>query len=117
MKLPKRLSIVLVSAAFAVVVGCGDHFTDSSLGFVSVSIIDTSTLLPVPNVVVAISGTGHSATTGKDGSVRFELTPGKYYVDSNVCCVGPSFKRYHLPIIVESGREIEVSLAACSACL
>ena len=55
--------------------------------------------------------------TDADGIARFEVAPGEYFVDAQVCCIGPGFIEYHEPVQVVARQTAQVQLLACLKCL
>jgi hypothetical protein len=96
---------------------CNKEPSESAAGIISVSVIDNdSESTPVPNVEIRISPGDIILKTNADGIAISEVDPGDYFVDADVCCVGPGFIHYHEPIRVIANNTVEVELAACSLC-
>jgi hypothetical protein len=109
-----RISLLIAVALTAM--GCGDDPAQSETGRIHVAVVDNSTSDPVEGVEIAITPAGVVSTTAADGVARFEIAPGDYFVDAQVCCVGPGFIQYHEPIQVVARETAEVTLSACLSC-
>lgn len=96
--------------------GCGDDPATPVPGSVVVVVADRSLNEPVEGVEVRLSPAGLVATTGADGIARFDVAPGDYFVDAQVCCLGPGFIRYHEPVTVTAQQSAEITLDACLRC-
>ena len=116
MKLCRTLVVMLVLSCLALLQGCSDSSEQPRTGTVSALVIDGS-LGPVADVEITLSPTNLVAKTDKNGLVVFDVPPGDYFVDANVCCIGPGFIDYHLPVTVRAEKTAEVELRACLACL
>lgn len=88
-----------------------------SVGFVSVHVVNGPSRQPVADVDVSITGSDQVSKTDRDGIAAFEIPPGNYFVDARVCCAGPGFIDYHVPITVETGKTVPVELEACLECI
>ena len=101
--------------------GCSDDTEaptgQAKSGFVYAYVIDEGLHQPVPEVTIALTPGNRVATTDKRGLVVFEVPPGDYFVDADVCCVGPGFIEYHVAVKVVGGETARVTLKACLACV
>ena len=107
---------MIVLFCLALFQGCSDSPEQPRTGTVSALVIDGS-LGPVANVQITLTPTNLVLKTDRDGLVVFEVPPGDYFVDANVCCVGPGLIDYHLPVTVREGKIVEVELRACLVCV
>ena len=114
------------SIMYTVIVGCLILFFGSCnkapaepvTGVISVSVIDNDAgNTPVPDVDITIKPGDLNGRTDASGTARFEVDPGDYYVDADVCCIGPGFIQYHEPVTVLAHDTAEVELSACLRCL
>ncbi|NOZ08399.1 MAG: hypothetical protein GXO91_05930, partial [FCB group bacterium] len=97
---------------------CDIESADSNEGTLTVSVIDNSTDdSAVPGISITIVPEGIIKQTDLTGKCSFELDPGDYYVDAEVCCIGPGNISYHEPVTLTSNQTTEITLVACSACL
>ena len=71
---------------------------------------------PVPGVAIAVTPVGKHATTGSNGTATFQLQPGGYYVDADVCCAGPGDIHFHEPVTLVASQTTSVTLNACLSC-
>jgi hypothetical protein len=110
------LVLPLLLFGFALLHGCSDDPEKPKSGTVSALVIDPS-LGPVADVEITLSPTNLVSRTDQDGLVAFEVPPGDYFVDANVCCAGPGGIDYHLPVTVREGETVEVTLQACLVCV
>jgi hypothetical protein len=86
-------------------------------GFVYAFVIDEGINQPVADVTITLTPGNHVATTDKRGLAIFEVPAGDYFVDADVCCIGPGFIEYHVPVEVVGGETARVTLEACLACV
>lgn len=86
-------------------------------GIVLVHVVDISLQKPVPDVDVTLAGADLHGRTDDTGVVRFDVSPGDYFVDAQVCCAGPGFIEYHEGVTVATGETSRVTLHACPMCL
>ncbi len=102
---------------FILLAGCGDEPSRPQTGFISVSVIDGLSQSPVADVEVEIAPNHLIVLTNNDGLAVFEVDAGDYFVNAKVCCLGPGFIEYHVPVTVKDGKTMGVDLEACLACL
>lgn len=114
-----RFLLMLVPGLLLVVgAGCSDDPVVSTPGTLQVAVYDAGDpSIPVENVEITILPGSRVATTDASGKATFELPPGTYFVDANVCCVGPGWIEYHEEVAVTSGDETDIVLNACLLCL
>lgn len=110
-------------AALVILQGCsqetesvGPGSVSTSPGTVSAFVVD-GTLGPVPGVEVTLVPGNLVVKTDQDGLAIFEVPPGEYFVDASVCCIGPGWIEYHLPVEVVSGETVTVRMLACLVCV
>jgi len=103
---------------FSYSISCKKEPTESKLGIISVTVVDNdSEETPVPDVEITITPGDLVKKTDANGNCSFEVDPGSYYVDAEVCCVGPGFIEYHEPVTVVENKTVKVKLTACLSCL
>ena len=108
----------LVVIGFMVFLGCDEGPSQPQTGFISVTVTDNNpSQLPVEGVKIEIAPIHLVLTTNEDGLAVFEVAPGDYFVDAQVCCVGPGWIDYHVPVTVTAGETFEVELKACLSCV
>ncbi len=107
-------AVLLLASGCLFVFGC-DH---DSTGFIVVTVIDSSGPA-VASVEIQIFPSFYDliAITDDQGVAQFEVAPGDYFVNASVCCQGPGFIEYHVPITVAGGETQAVELQACLACI
>lgn len=116
MRLQKIVSLSL--SCFVVLLACAEDPTPSGTGTVSVLVLDNlAEDRPVADVEITIQPGSVVVKTDQDGRAVFELSPGQYFVDAEVCCAGPGFIEYHEAVTVVSRETTEVVLGACTACI
>jgi hypothetical protein len=102
---------------FLSLISCDDATTESRLGVISVIVVDNDgNETPVPDVEITVIPINVVKNTNASGVCNFEVEPGKYFVDAEVCCVGPGNIEYHVPVTVSENRTSDVKLFACLAC-
>jgi hypothetical protein len=107
--------MLLLAVGLILLPGCNEDPTRPATGVLSVSVMDTSGP-PVPDVEVRIVPPGLAAMTDAHGLALFELAPGEYFVVANLCCRGPAFIDYHVPVTVTAGETETVELRSCLTC-
>lgn len=113
----RRVAKVALAVGGVWWLGCDEGPLAPRSGTLVVAVYDGgNAALPVPDVAIEVTPVGRHGTTGDDGKVRFELPPGGYYVDANVCCAGPGLIRFHEPVTLTAGRTTTVTLNACLSC-
>jgi len=119
MKKKNKLTLsVLFSFLFFFSIGCNDKPTESQLGIIAVIVVDNDVAeTPVPGVEITITPGDLAKQTDANGLCSFEIDPGAYYVDAEVCCIGPGYIHYHEPVTVVENETTEVTLLACLRCL
>ena len=107
--------VSLLSMGLLFSLACANDPVAPRTGFIVVTVMDSST--PVAGVEIRILPDNLIAMTNDQGLARFEVGPGDYFVDANVCCSGPELIDYHVPITVAGGETEGVELQACLACV
>ncbi|GEM_PF-1390329 len=98
-------------------ISCDDLATESKLGVISVIVVDNDLNgAPVPNVEITVTPIDIVQKTDSNGICNFEVEPGNYFVDAEVCCAGPGNIEYHVPVKVIENKTAEVKLLACLSC-
>ena len=115
MKLDRRVSMPLLAFGLILLASCDEDPIHPAHGFVSVSVVDGAGP-PVPDVEIRIAPLGLTAMTDARGVALFRLAPGDYFVDANVCCRGPGFIDYYVPVTVTAWETETVELRSCLAC-
>jgi len=95
--------------------GCHEDPVNPPRGFLSVTVVDASGP-PVADVEVRVVPPDLTAVTDAQGVATFELAPGDYFVDANLCCRGPGFIDYHVPVTVNASETASVQLESCLTC-
>ena len=111
------IKIPLLSFLLLILISCNSGPTDSSLGVISVTVIDNEdNKTPVPDVLITIVPNNIVQRTDLNGNTTFEIEPGNYFVDAEVCCLGPGNIIYHEPVTVVENETVDVELEACLSC-
>jgi len=98
-------------------VSCDSTPTESRSGIISVTVIDNdANETPVPNVEITVIPINIVQKTDINGICNFEVEPGDYFVDAEVCCIGPGNIVYHVPVQVVENKTSNVKLEACLSC-
>ena len=110
-------SVFLITSLFFLVC-CNQEPTESTTGTISVLVVDNdSEETPVADVEITITPGNNTKKTNADGMTSFEVNASDYFVDAEVCCVGPGYIHYHEPVTVTANQSVEVKLIACLKCL
>ena len=97
---------------------CNKEPAAADKGVIFISVVDNDAgKTPVPNVDITIMPGELTGRTDDAGTASFEIDPGDYYVDADVCCIGPGFIQYHEPVTVLAEDTAKVELTACLRCL
>ncbi len=91
---------------------------EPAMGTLLVRVLDSDLAeTPVPDVEITVTPDSLVKTTDSNGKAMFDVPQGTYYVNADVCCIGPGFLHYHIPVIVREKDTVTVKLRACSMCL
>lgn len=85
-------------------------------GYISVTVIDENNEL-VKDVEIYLNPDSISIVTDLNGNAFFNVEVGDYFIDADVCCIGPSYIKYHEPVTVERNDTVKKELHACSVCM
>ena len=112
---------LIISALFYFIffnsISCDNAPTESKLGIISVIVVDNDfNGTPVPNVEITVTPIDIVQKTDSNGICNFEVEPGNYFVDAEVCCAGPGNIEYHVPVKVIENKTADVKLLACLSC-
>ena len=114
----KHIIKLIMSVLFYVLLfnssSCDDSTTESGLGVISVVVVDNDlSKTPVPDVEIIVTPIGIVKMTDSTGTCNFEVKPGNYFVNAEVCCQGPGNIEYHVPANVVEDNTFNVKLEAC----
>ncbi len=113
----KLIMLALFYLLFFNSISCDNAPTESKLGIISVIVVDNDlNKTPVPNVEITVTPIDIVQKTDSNGISNFEVEPGNYFVDAEVCCVGPGNIEYHVPVKVIENKTTDVKLLACLLC-
>jgi len=116
MKSVRYTVILLLALGCILVAGCDEDPTRPPTGIISVTVIDFDGP-PVSGVAIRVVPADRTAMTDAQGIAMFQLAPGDYFVDASLCCMGPGFIEYHVPVTVIAGETETVELQSCLACV
>ena len=85
-------------------------------GYISILVID-DIVGPVEDVEIYIAPDSILKLTDQYGKAFFTLEVGNYFVDADVCCIGPGNIKYHEPVKVVRNDTEKIKLKACLLCL
>jgi len=111
--------IILVVFYFLLInsISCDDSTTESRFGVISVAVVDNdSSATPVPDVEIIVTPLDIVKMTDSNGTCSFEVKPGNYFVDAEVCCQGAGNIEYHVMVNVVENKTSNVKLVACLSC-
>ena len=72
---------------------------------------------PVENVEIFLEPDSILKVTDNDGKAFFKVKAGDYFIDADICCLGPGFIKYHEPVNVVKNDTVKIELKACLLCL
>ena len=99
-------------------ISCNGKTTESNTGSISISVVDNDPKeTPIPDVEIIILPGNIVLKTDENGVCSIKVEPGDYYVDADVCCIGPGNIHYHEPVTVSANETEEIKLVGCLACL
>ena len=109
-------SLFLVLICF---LGCDkDKPNAPETGYISVYVYDDSALeeRPILDAEITVVPGDLVRFTDVNGRTIFEVDPGDYYVDAEICCVVIFPVKYHIPVTVTKGDTVDVEMADCFSC-
>lgn len=107
-------STIIILSLF--IFSCSES-TNSETGTISVYVNDNDTNeTPVPNAQITLMPDSIIKKTNETGFCSFKVDPGEYYINADLCCVGPGFIHYHEAVTVQKGENQDVKLTACLSC-
>ena len=118
----KLIMLALFYLLFFNSISCDNAPTESKFGYLPIGIISVIVVdndlnkTPVPNVEITVTPIDIVQKTDSNGISNFEVEPGNYFVDAEVCCVGPGNIEYHVPVKVIENKTADVKLLACLLC-
>ena len=99
-------------------VSCSNEPAESITGIISVSVVDNDPdKTPVPDVEITVTPGDFTRMTDANGTASFEVDPGDYFVDADVCCAGPGYIHYYEAVTAVAHQTAELELTACLRCL
>ena len=116
MKILLYLIQVTLLIIFTFLFSCSES-TNSETGTISVYVTDNDQdETPIPNVQVTLLPDSIIKETDENGFCSFNVDPGDYFINAELCCYGPGFIHYHEPVMVVKGENKDVTLLACLSC-
>ena len=98
-------------------ISCSDEVTNNELGEVSVLVVDNdSSAIPIPNIEITLTPINEVKFTDSNGTCNFNVRPGSYYVDAEVCCAGAGNIIFHELVKVAENKISNVKLVGCLSC-
>lgn len=118
MRLVQGIAVIVPLVGGILVVACGDDPVKPALGSISVAVWDGGDpSAPVPEVPIEIAPVNRILNTNQGGVAVFVVVVGEYFVNASVCCAGPGFIEYHVPVTVVANDTASVVLPACLGCV
>lgn len=71
---------------------------------------------PIPNAQITLIPGNIVKETDENGLCSFNVEPGDYFINAELCCVGPGYIHFHEEVIVKKGEVTKVELTACLSC-
>jgi len=88
--------IIIILSTLIMQLSCAGQIIESQTGTLLVLIVDNDYQeTPISDVAVIVTPGNIINTTDSNGLCTFTLEPGEYYVDAEVCCIGPGYIQYH----------------------
>jgi hypothetical protein len=115
MKVKSAVLKIGFPAVLLLLLQCAGDSTSPFDGTLSVYVLDNQ-VGPVAGQSIAISPDGMTAQTNTHGVAVFLLPAGDHFVDAQVCCLGPGYINYHVPVAVRASDTVSVTLRACLTC-
>ena len=113
----KVIMLSLISFIFFNQISCSDEVNNNELGSVSVLVVDNdSSATPIPDIEITLTPVNEVKYTDSSGTCNFNVRPGDYYVNAEVCCAGVSNIVFHELVNVESNKTSKVKLVGCLSC-
>ncbi len=110
--------LVLIISLSSAYFSCTGQVTESQTATLIVLIVDNDTQeTPIPDIEVMIIPGDITKKTDSKGISRFELKAGDYYLDAQVCCVGPGYIQYHEAVTLSAKETKTIKLHGCLACV
>jgi len=98
-------------------ISCSDEVTDTELGTVTVLVVDNDpSSTPIPDIEITLTPINKVEFTDSSGSCSFNVKPGNYFVDAEVCCAGVSNIVFHEMVRVDENKTSTVKLVGCLSC-
>lgn len=98
-------------------VSCTGKPTESQTGIIIILVVDNDQHeTPIPDVEITIAPGNLIKKTDSNGLCSFELDPGEYYVNADVCCIGPGYIHYHESVRLLANETQELKLVGCLSC-
>lgn len=113
-------SFVYLTLFFALVyfsISCKGSPSNSQTATLDVLVVDNDPQeTPIPDVEITITPGNIIQKTSLNGTCRFILKPGDYYVNAHVCCAGSRYIPYHEPVSLGQNELETIKLIGCLSC-
>jgi len=90
--------------------------TEPETGYISVHVYDTASERPIQDAEITVVPGDLVQLTDVNGRTVFEVDPGEYYVDAEICCFIIFPVEYHIPVTVTKRDTVKVEMADCFSC-
>ena len=98
-------------------ISCSDEVIKNETGVIAVSVVDNDTSeTPIPNIEITLTPINEVKFTDSNGTCNFNVRPGSYYVDAEVCCAGAGNIIFHELVKVAENKTSNVKLVGCLSC-
>ena len=115
-----RSQAIIKYAIFLVLtwcISCSENKpVEPETGYISVYVYDTASESPMPDVEITVVPGDLVQLTDVNGRTVFEVDPGEYYVNAEICCFIIFPVEYHIPVTITKGATVEVEMADCFSC-
>ena len=119
-KMRKSIKVIILSIFGLILfnqLSCSDEVTDTELGTVAVLVVDNDpNATPIPDIEITLTPINKVEFTDSSGSCSFNVKPGNYFVDAEVCCAGVSNIIFHEMVRVDENKTSNVKLVGCLSC-
>ena len=113
----RKVISVIVFLIFFYQISCSDEVINNETGVISVLVVENdSSESPIPDIEITLTPINEVMFTDTTGTCNFNVRPGSYYVDAEVCCAGAGNIIFHELVKVAENKTSNVKLVGCLSC-